>query len=246
MSSPVRSAGPSCSTGTLDHFFKGAFLMGTLLSSGNESSGNERFGTEATQQGVLSYPLSGWILGMIFWCALLGGGGVAVGMEECQTQPPCPKDQPLEGWKVDYAKEEDRLKIVPLKEGVVLEISSPRGIGRATVERTAGPWPKKVVLRLYLKGLESLRVEVGQWGFEASVMSYPPYQTRLRVHGPDPMPPVDPKSPYWVEVRMLDSEGKPASKIPLEGGYFELAIPHAFLEKAPQKLLIHWIDFYRE
>lgn len=216
--------------------------MGTRPSS----SANELFGTKANKPGLPSYPVWGWILGMIFCGSLLGGVGSATERAEGQPQPPCSKDQPLEGWKIDCPKEGDRLKIIPQKEAVILEISSERGIGQATVQRTAGPWPKKVVLRLHLKGLESLRVEAGQWGFEASVMSYPPYQNRLRVYGPDSIPPVDPKSPYWVEVRVLDSEGNPASKIPLEGGYFELAIPPAFLEKSPPKLHIHWIDFYRD
>ena len=187
------------------------------------------------------------LLGMIFWWGANGGWPAsASGFAEPTEQPPHPKEQPSKDWKIDCPKEGDHLKIIPQKEGVLLEISSERGIGQASIERIGGPWPKPLILRLRLRGLESLRVEAGQWGFEASVMSYPPYKTRLRVHGPDPMPPVDRKSPYWVEVRMLDADGKPTSKPPPEGGCFEVVIPPAFLEKSPKKLQIHWIDFYRE
>jgi|GEM_PF-773931 len=185
-------------------------------------------------------------LGMILFGCFFGGGVWAGQEEDASGRTPEQKEEVAEGWTIECPKDGDRLKITPQKEGVVLEIYSHRGIGQATVERTTAPWPKPVLLRLHLRGLESLRVQAGPWGFEASVMSYPPYQTRLRVHGPEPFTPVDPKSPYWVEIRMVDSAGKPASKIPLEGGCFEVRIPPALLEKAPQKMQIHWIDFFRD
>ncbi|MCS7304579.1 MAG: hypothetical protein NZ602_05660 [Thermoguttaceae bacterium] len=183
---------------------------------------------------------------MVWWIFMakgLSAGGLAETVHETTPE----KDQPIEGWKVECPKEGDQIKVVSTKEGVVLEIYSQRGIGRAIVEGPAKGWPKSLILRLHLKGLESLRLEAGQWGFDASVMSYPPYQTRLRVHGPEPIQePVDPKSPYWVEVRMFDGAGKPIQQIPREGGYFEVVIPPTLLEKFPQKINIHWIDFYRD
>jgi len=198
------------------------------------------------QRGASLLVFWGSLLGMIL-SGILGGGGVLAGrMEENPAQPPGQDVSSQKGWKVNCPKEGDHIEIVPQKEGAILDIFSQRGIGQATVERTSGPWPMPLVLRLHLRGLESLRVEVGPWGFEASVMSYPPYQPRLRVHGPEPLPAVDPKSPYWVDIRMVDSAGKPASKIPLEGGCFEVRIPPSFLEKSPQKMQIHWIDFYRD
>ena len=198
------------------------------------------------QRGARSFLFWASLLGLIISSSSGGGSVLAGPVEEIPAQPSGQKVSGQKGWKVECPKEGDRIEIFPQKEGVILEISSQRGIGQASVERTAGPWPKPVFLRFRLRGLESLRVEVGPWGVEASVMSYPPYQTRVRVHGPEPLPTVDPKSPYWVEIRMVDSAGKPASKIPLEGGYFEVRIPPAFLEKAPQKMQIHWIDFYRD
>ncbi len=161
------------------------------------------------------------------------------------TQQPPTKQVPGE-WKVSLVKAGDRVKITPEKTGVIVDIFSESGIGRATLEPPDGQWPTGMVLRLHLRGLESFRLEAGPWGCEVSVMSYPPYKTRLRVHGPDPMPRLDPKSPFWMVVKMRGAEGKPASKIPLERGYFELALPPAFLAKAPQKLEMHWIDFYRD
>lgn len=156
-----------------------------------------------------------------------------------------PMAQASDEWRIYCPKEGDQVKVIPQKEGVILEISSHRGIGQAVVERKDGSWPTPLRVRLCLRGLESLRVEVGQWGLEASVTSHPPYQRRVRVHGPEPLPAPDPKSPYWVEVQLVGPEGKPVSEIPLKGGYFELTIPPIFLKDHPKKMQIHWIDFYR-
>jgi len=52
-------------------------------------------------------------------------------------------------------------------------------------------------------------------------------------------------SPYWMEVRILDEDGKQAKEIPLQGGYFETALPKALFEGNPQSITVNWIDFHR-
>ncbi len=47
------------------------------------------------------------------------------------------------------------------KDIATLDVSSPSGIGDATVTLTKGKWPTTVVLRLHLRGLESVAVSNG-------------------------------------------------------------------------------------
>jgi hypothetical protein len=57
---------------------------------------------------------------------------------------------------------------------------------------------------------------------------------------------LDEKSPFWMDIRMLGSDGKPARKFPLEEGYFEMALPKAFLDANPKSITLTWIDSYRQ
>ena len=58
----------------------------------------------------------------------------------------------------------DEDKIVAGKEdfGQVLTVTSPRGIGRATITLRRDQWPNPLKLRLQLKGLEGLTVDTGK------------------------------------------------------------------------------------
>lgn len=55
--------------------------------------------------------------------------------------------------------------------------------------------------------------------------------------------PLDAKSPYWIDVRILDGDGKEAKEIPLKGGYFEMQLPKALFKG--NRITVEWIDFYR-
>jgi len=57
--------------------------------------------------------------------------------------------------------------------------------------------------------------------------------------------PLDSKSPYWMDIRMVGDDGEPAAAIPLKGGYFEMQLPKAFFEGTPMSIKVNWIDFYR-
>lgn len=54
-----------------------------------------------------------------------------------------------------------RLLVVELTDSVRIEVRSARGIGHATVDRTGATWPRHVVLRLHLGGLEGLELVAG-------------------------------------------------------------------------------------
>jgi hypothetical protein len=57
--------------------------------------------------------------------------------------------------------------------------------------------------------------------------------------------PLDAKSPRWMDIRLVGSDGKPAKGIPLKDGYFEMKLPTAFFENNPKAITVNWIDFYR-
>jgi hypothetical protein len=44
---------------------------------------------------------------------------------------------------------------------------------------------------------------------------------------------------------MVSDDGKPATTIPLNDGYFEIQLPKALFEDNPKSITVNWIDFYR-
>ena len=120
-----------------------------------------------------------------------------------------------------------------------------RGIGRTTLAFEAQAKPQEILLRVYLRGLESLTLANDRVQWKASVLSHSGHPTLLHVwqdgkEGPE----LTKDSAYWTEIRRLDADGKPAAGLPPEGGWFELNIPKALLTDT-RELKVEWIDFYR-
>jgi hypothetical protein len=127
----------------------------------------------------------------------------------------------------------------------VFTVTSPRGIGGATIERTGEKWPKAVILRLHLRGLESLTISCGDMTLAASVLSHSGNARLLHLGTKgEEGPRLTKDSPYWTDVRVLDALGKAITGLPDKGGYFELVVPQAMLEKG-KAMKVEWIDFYR-
>jgi hypothetical protein len=108
----------------------------------------------------------------------------------------------------------------------VVNIRSKRGIGRTSIVAKDGVWPKKLVLRLYLKGLENFEISNGTKTLKMSVSS-------------QKNPP--PRGEGMVKI--VPEKGA-KREIPLKG-YFEIEVPAELLKAKPEKLKLHWIDFYR-
>lgn len=159
---------------------------------------------------------------------------VAVTTANAEENPP---------FKIATKRKDDRVEVKTEKDKVLFSIHSPFGISNAVIKRADEKWPDAVELRLRLKGLENFSVSNDKEKLEASVSSQDG-KVRLWKDGKEDTP-LDAKSPYWMEIQMVGSDGKPAKTIPLKDGYFELQVPKAFFEGNPKSITLNWIDFYR-
>lgn len=146
-------------------------------------------------------------------------------------------------YRITTKRGDDRVEVKAEKGKVRFSIHSPFGISHAVIERVGETWPDAVILRLYLKGLENFRATNEKVKLGVSMSSQ---DGKVRLWKDDKEDsPLDSKSPYWMEVRMVGKDGKPTKVIPLKDGYIEMQLPYAFFEGNPKSITVSWIDFYR-
>jgi hypothetical protein len=135
----------------------------------------------------------------------------------------------------------DGVRIFSEGECAVINVESRRGIGRASIKRIAKSWPKKLLLRLHLQGMEGLKLTAGETTVSAWVSSGGDFKcyTALIQGGQEES--LNETSPYWVETSSVGV----SAKIPAANHYFELEVPQELLKSNPDALDIHWVDFYR-
>ncbi len=156
-----------------------------------------------------------------------------------------PADESAPKFKVTTRKMDDTVQTQGSAGNVIFSVKSPSGIGSAAIERTADRWPATVMLKLHLGGLESFAISNGQVKLNVAVSSAEG-KPRVRLWRDDKEgEPLDGKSPYWMDVRLVGADSKPADHLPLRNGHFEMTLPKAFLDGNPQSLSLQWIDFYR-
>lgn len=125
-------------------------------------------------------------------------------------------------FKVTTKRADDRVDVKAEKGKATISVHSPFGISHAVIGRVGETWPDAVVLRLHLKGLENFKVTGGKVTLEGSASLQDGKQlVCLWKYGKEDAP-LDAKSPYWMEVRIVGGDGQPAKEFPLKGGYFEL------------------------
>jgi hypothetical protein len=148
-------------------------------------------------------------------------------------------------FKIITKRDNDKVEIKVDKDQTVFSVHSPSGISQAIIERNDEKWPDAVMLRLHLQGLENLRAANGDVTLDAAVSSHDDdHRIRLSKDGKEGSP-LDPTSPYWMEIRMIGGDGKPAKAIPLKDGYFEMTLPRTFFKENPKSITVNWVDFYR-
>jgi hypothetical protein len=133
------------------------------------------------------------------------------------------KITPRQGIAVDVKAEKDR---------TILDVTSPTGIGGAEIERRTADWPKVVIIRLRLKGLEHFELTAGKRKLEAAVAVRDGKTVVRAWRDGDENRPLDDKSPSWPRIAALD-------------GWFDVEVPRAMLEGNPPTIAVSWIDFYR-
>jgi hypothetical protein len=155
------------------------------------------------------------------------------------------EDQPAK-FKITTRRKDDAVEVRSHKGKAVFAVKSPFGISQAVIERQEDTWPKTAVLRLHLKGLSNFRASNGKVTLDAAV-SIQEGKQKVRVwKDGNEEALLDEKSPFWIGVRILTGDGKPARELPLKDGYFEVALPRAFFEGKPKSITVKWIDFYRQ
>ncbi|HCN06651.1 MAG TPA: hypothetical protein DIT01_01875 [Lentisphaeria bacterium] len=129
----------------------------------------------------------------------------------------------------------------------IVDVRSAIGIGRMKLSAANDQWPTTLVLRLHLRGLESLHIGNGTSSIDISILSYEPHRQLCEVvHAPgERRQSVDEESPFWMPVQIKNTKTAGQPKMPLLDGYFEVTLPAVLLKDNPQSLSIRWIDFYR-
>jgi hypothetical protein len=128
-------------------------------------------------------------------------------------------------------KGDPRIVFTTSNEMLLIDITSPTGIGSAAIEKTSGQWPPKIVMRLHVKGLESFKFHYGSNTVEISVSSTTKAVRETLVQD-GMMSTLGPNDDAWMNVTP-------------NSGYFDIEAPAGFLKSGENKFTIEWIDFYR-
>lgn len=149
------------------------------------------------------------------------------------------------GLKVGPRKPEDRTSMEATPGSTIVTITSESGIGGATIERSGATWPDRLVVRLRLRGLESLTVQGGGISLTGSCPVAGTSLAPKPIREDHPGTPSDRDGTPALSIRAVGADGQPASAVPLNGGYFEVEVPHALMSNQVTKLGLEWIDFHR-
>lgn len=146
-------------------------------------------------------------------------------------------------FEVATKRSNDRVEINQVATQTIFIVHSPFGISNASITRSDDKWPTNLTVHLRLRGLESFKLQTEDKTINLSVSSSS-LEVRQWLNENEDRP-LDSKSAYWMEIRLLDHDGKPTKSIPLEDGYIEIKLPAKFLESNPRSFKLEWIDFYR-
>ncbi len=139
----------------------------------------------------------------------------------------------------------DRVEATGNHDATTFSVHSPMGIGEAVIARTSATWPDRVVMKLYLKGLESFQVSNGKVTLHAAVSSQSEIQSvRIWKEGDESVL-LDRDDPCWITIRLIGVADHLLTAVPLENGNFELQLPKCMFEGDPDCFTVRWIDFYR-
>lgn len=135
-----------------------------------------------------------------------------------------------------------QIRFVTKRSATIVDITCKSGIGKVRIKRRASTWPKSMLVRLHLSGMESFKATVNNDTLEWWVSSGGGENTSsisLRSGGKETS--LSKKSDYYTEARIVGGN----NRIPLKEGYFEVPLPGKLFDGNPAELSLSWIDFYR-
>ncbi len=144
---------------------------------------------------------------------------------------------------VETDRSDAEVQVLATDDAVVVNVTSPTGIGGAEVILTAPA--DAVTVRLHLAGLEEYRFRYDEIEVLLAVSSGDASVRQSVRIGEGREEEIEPGSTYWMETRILDASGAITTSLPLYDGVFEIDAPPDFLETGGQAFSLSWIDFYR-
>src|SRR5574341_1910567 len=173
------------------------------------------------------------VLGWLAACILLAGAATLPGARRASVHFSTVVQRDETKLKVKAEGEGNSLTVKAEGETVIVDVNSRRGIGSATVEHASGPMPKKIVVRLRLKGLEEFRLSYDRTVITARVSSSDSRNITQSVGPPggDDRP-ITPDSPHWMAIKIVSDQSPP--RIPLSQGSFEVTLPKDVLGSCTQ------------
>ncbi|MFP6604708.1 MAG: hypothetical protein VB862_19400 [Pirellulaceae bacterium] len=136
-------------------------------------------------------------------------------------------------FQLEYKKKGPRgavreIKVSHQGDTTIFHVTDKFGIGSAAIKLATGKWPKKVLVRLHLTGLEGFGLTIGK-----KVLTRSDLQVRM----------LDAKGKPLPGRYLLKSTGPNASK--RIAGYYEVEVPAMLLTAAVKEIKLSWVDFYR-
>jgi len=177
--------------------------------------------------------------GMIRWVCLLVGCWLLAGCGATQPTPLTVRSTASDDTRVSS-------EVLP-DDRVQITIVSPSGIGRSEIAIEGSRLPKRVVLRLHLRGLESLHLTYGGTQVQGFVTSSAPHviQQQIVVSGSATLAhDLGPDSPFWMPLRLVAADAATPT-IPLANGWIEVELPPNFYATNERTFILNWVDFYR-
>ena len=146
-------------------------------------------------------------------------------------------------------------------DSTIVEILSPRGVGKIEIQFDHAEPPKRLTLRFHLSGLEQLRLSTSTANVSASLSPLDPtvtLQEIATVSGANSqaaaLEPMTAEHVYWLSIQtqptLAKSEDtsqtdKPNSPEQTAIEYIDVMVPQAFIRDAGGQVSVEWIDFYR-
>ena len=119
-----------------------------------------------------------------------------------------------------------KIEVTSLVDSVIFNVFDKFGIGAASIKMIEGEWPKKVLIRFHLSGLEGFTLS-------SQGMNYGKNTFKVRMS--------DTKGNTIRGKYLVRNEGDNSKTIP---GYFEIEIPKKITTDSV-RFKLKWIDYYR-